>query len=303
MSISKAAIIGGGIAGLTCANMLKAAGYKVTVFEKARGPGGRTSTRRAGDYNYDHGAPFFRAYSAEFKAFMERVKSHGYAHLNNNGEWTGTPRMNAIAKYLAGNLDVTAGTRIQSISETGLLDTHQNRHGPFDWIVIAVPAAQAQEIVPEISGRISRVEYTPVKTLMLTLHPDYKPDMTAPVIGKLIPNASKPDRPEHNSHVLHSTESWALEHLEEDKDKTADMMIDACRLDREKILHHAGHRWLYGNIKTGLQEYFILNNETRTGFCGDWFCDTPLPEESIVPDGVERAYLSGSRLAAAIIDA
>lgn len=303
MSIASAAIIGGGIAGLTCGNTLKAAGYNVTVFEKARGPGGRTSTRRAGDYNYDHGAPFFRAYSSEFKAFMERVKSNGYAHLNHNDEWTGTPRMNAITKYLAGNLDVTASTRIQSISGTGLLDTQQNRHGPFDWIVIAVPAAQAQEIVPEISGRISRVEYAPLKTLMLTLAPGYRPDMMSPGIEKVIPNASKPERPEYNSYVVHSTESWAMEHLEADKEATAERMIDLCRIERAKILHYAGHRWLYGNIKTGLPEYFILNNETRTGFCGDWFCDAPLPEESLVPDGVERAYLSGSRLAAAIIDA
>ena len=39
------AIIGAGIAGITCARTLAQAGHQVTVFEKSRGPGGRMSTR------------------------------------------------------------------------------------------------------------------------------------------------------------------------------------------------------------------------------------------------------------------
>ena len=39
------AIIGAGIAGITCARTLVQAGHQVTVFEKSRGVGGRMSTR------------------------------------------------------------------------------------------------------------------------------------------------------------------------------------------------------------------------------------------------------------------
>ncbi|MEO1360052.1 MAG: FAD-dependent oxidoreductase [Pseudomonadota bacterium] len=50
----KIAIIGAGLAGLTLARKLQAH-HSVTVLEKARGPGGRMSTRRAAPYAFDHG--------------------------------------------------------------------------------------------------------------------------------------------------------------------------------------------------------------------------------------------------------
>ena len=41
------AVIGAGIAGLSCATELQGAGVTVRIFEKSRGPGGRMSTRRS----------------------------------------------------------------------------------------------------------------------------------------------------------------------------------------------------------------------------------------------------------------
>lgn len=40
------AIIGAGMAGLSCARALVQAGVAVELFDKGRGPGGRMSTRR-----------------------------------------------------------------------------------------------------------------------------------------------------------------------------------------------------------------------------------------------------------------
>ena len=40
------AVVGGGVAGLTVARRLSELGAFPTVYEKARGPGGRMSTRR-----------------------------------------------------------------------------------------------------------------------------------------------------------------------------------------------------------------------------------------------------------------
>ena len=47
------AVIGGGIAGQSAAAVLSAAGARVTVFDKGRGAGGRLSTRRDGDLQWD----------------------------------------------------------------------------------------------------------------------------------------------------------------------------------------------------------------------------------------------------------
>jgi len=48
VSKPRTAVIGAGMAGLTCATALRAAGHGVLVLDKSRGPGGRMSTRRLG---------------------------------------------------------------------------------------------------------------------------------------------------------------------------------------------------------------------------------------------------------------
>ncbi|RUA23173.1 FAD-dependent oxidoreductase [Billgrantia gudaonensis] len=53
------AIIGAGIAGLACARALQDAGHPVTLFEKARGPGGRMASRHLGTATVDLGAQYF----------------------------------------------------------------------------------------------------------------------------------------------------------------------------------------------------------------------------------------------------
>ena len=51
-------MIGAGLAGLAAARSLADAGVTVTVFEKSRGVGGRTATRREGLWAFDHGAQY-----------------------------------------------------------------------------------------------------------------------------------------------------------------------------------------------------------------------------------------------------
>ena len=56
----RVAIVGAGIAGLSCALRLQGGDHHVTLFDKGRGAGGRMSTRRvetpAGTAAFDHGA-------------------------------------------------------------------------------------------------------------------------------------------------------------------------------------------------------------------------------------------------------
>src|SRR3954469_23910742 len=66
------AVVGAGIAGLSCATALQHAGYRVSVFDKSRGPAGRMSTRRGDDWQCDHGAPFFTAADPGFRAEVAR---------------------------------------------------------------------------------------------------------------------------------------------------------------------------------------------------------------------------------------
>lgn len=65
--IPRVGIEGAGIAGLSCAHVLREAGVPVTLFDKGREPGGRLSTRR-GEFAFDHGAQYFTADDDAFRS-------------------------------------------------------------------------------------------------------------------------------------------------------------------------------------------------------------------------------------------
>lgn len=97
------AVIGAGLAGLTAAREL--AGHEVVVFEKSRGPGGRTATRRGPDgMRFDHGAPALHDRGAPLTG-LPALATHA-------GETVGDGANNAPAKALAKGLDVRAGVRV-----------------------------------------------------------------------------------------------------------------------------------------------------------------------------------------------
>ena len=112
------ALIGGGIAGLSCATALQQAGLEVSLFDKSRGPGGRMSTRQGDDWQCDHGAQYFTARHADFRAEVGRWQQAGVAGLWDPRLWmfdgdsleerestverfVGMPAMTAPARYLA----------------------------------------------------------------------------------------------------------------------------------------------------------------------------------------------------------
>ena len=122
----RVAVVGAGISGLTAASRLARGGCAVTVYETGRGPGGRTSTRRAGPdgagWQFDHGAQYFSAKDPAFRTIVEDWRADGLvaewagtfgaldaatgtfvreAPEGTKERWVGTPSMNAVAKGLA----------------------------------------------------------------------------------------------------------------------------------------------------------------------------------------------------------
>jgi phytoene dehydrogenase-like protein len=64
-------VIGGGLAGLTAAVTLARAGERVTLFEKAREPGGRARTDEIGGFRFDMGPHALYLGSVAFRTFRE----------------------------------------------------------------------------------------------------------------------------------------------------------------------------------------------------------------------------------------
>ena len=67
------AIVGAGMAGLSCAQSLQQAGYKVVVIDKSRGLGGRMATRRLQGTHADHGVCYLKPKSAEFQELLNQL--------------------------------------------------------------------------------------------------------------------------------------------------------------------------------------------------------------------------------------
>jgi len=79
LEIPGTAVIGAGFAGVSCALALQSAGESVRLFDKGRGPGGRSSTRRTDHGRFDHGAPFFAASDPRFLEVVDVWRGHGVA--------------------------------------------------------------------------------------------------------------------------------------------------------------------------------------------------------------------------------
>ncbi|MDR5907201.1 NAD(P)/FAD-dependent oxidoreductase [Franzmannia qiaohouensis] len=165
---SSIAVIGAGIAGLSCARSLHDAGHAVTLFDKARGPGGRLSSRRAPGAIVDLGAQYFTArdpaFQAELAGWLERglvapwptalwrVDAHGWQqHSDDLPRYCAVPRMSALSRHLAEGLELNAGARVLGLERRAngwyLEDDQQRRHGPFQRVAISAPAPQAEALI------------------------------------------------------------------------------------------------------------------------------------------------------------
>ncbi|KAJ9551235.1 hypothetical protein OSB04_015280 [Centaurea solstitialis] len=79
---TKVAVIGAGISGAVCASNLAKNGISVTIFDSARGPGGRMSRRRENGEDgreliFDHGAPCFTTTNTEVEEMIRGWEARG----------------------------------------------------------------------------------------------------------------------------------------------------------------------------------------------------------------------------------
>jgi renalase len=212
------AIVGAGMAAITCARTLVQAGHRVTVFEKSHNVGGRMATRSSPFGTFDHGAQYFtvrdprfalalqttptvcKAWSANTVQVLDergRVAAAGLPPRESH--WVGTPGMNAVvrrwAKPLVDAMQVELQTRVTHIETDSLnktqwqlrtagADDSTHVFSGFDAVVLAVPSPQAQALLktaPKSSAllkKIDKVTVHPCWTLMLAFPQAVQPGLT-----------------------------------------------------------------------------------------------------------------------------
>jgi predicted NAD/FAD-dependent oxidoreductase len=316
-------VIGAGIAGLACARELVAGGFDVTVFDKGRGLGGRTATRRAEpDLRFDHGAQFFtaddplfrevtddwlaRGVVAEWIGRIIRLEDKTVIASSLEPRYVGMPGMSAMAVDLAVGLCVRTATQITAVTHGAVgwtIASEANETvGPFDTLVVTFPAPQTAALLGShhFGAVASTVKMTPCWTVMAA----FESRVELPWDGAFVHdsplawvarNSSKPGRErEADCWVLQASPEWSADHLEAPADRVSKNLFEAF----EDVIagplplqrYAAAHRWRYGQYSEPDERRMLFDPRMGLAVCGDW----------LAGGRVEGAFLAGVRAAEAI---
>ncbi|QDU99250.1 NAD(P)/FAD-dependent oxidoreductase [Lignipirellula cremea] len=323
--IESVAVIGAGMAGLCCAQHLRAAGLTVRVFDKSRGVGGRLATRRTdGEAAFDHGAQYFTVSDPILRRHVDSWIRAGVAAPWSgrivvlkqgqtsppHGEVTryvGAPAMTAIAKHLAHGLNLELNARIARLEPAGekwrLRGEQEQDLGQFDAVLVTAPAPQTLDLLQGLApfdAQLAEARLAPSWAVMLAL-PE---PLALPLDGAFVEdsplswiarNSSKPERPATpDCWVLHARGDWSEEHLEEAPETVIAALLaafwSATGATAPPDLTATAHRWRYALPTNPLPERCLFDPQSRLGVAGDW-CGGPK---------VEGAFLSGLALAEAV---
>lgn len=319
------AIIGAGLAGLTLARELHDIA-DITLFEKARGLGGRMSTRRNATHQWDHGAQFFTARSHAFNTFLAPFISDGtvvewqpnittlspdktpFKRPWFEPHYVAAPSMNSLLKAMASDLNILLSTRVEQVvtNDKGwqLFDEQQQLLGEFDWVISSAPLPQTQGLLPAaiLGDTLVRYQMLPCYALLLTVDDGELPHWDAAKVndselGWISFNHRLPGRNQAAGTVVaHSTAAWAETHLEDDQEVVKEQLITRfCALSGvspDAITSAQLHRWRYA-LSADVPEpdqAFVLNEAAHLAACGDW----------CLGGRIEAAFYSAHQLASAL---
>ena len=317
----KIAIIGAGLSGLTAAiNLDRTA--DITLFEKSKRPGGRICTRYVDSYNFDHGAQFFTARSAEFKEFLKPLIKLGVVdnwkarwievkdnRIISRQQWSddlpryvGVPSMSAIGKYLSKNLNIKLNLEVsiqKSPKGWNVIDCDGEVFDHYDWVISSIPAEQSLKLLPDCFSHHDALKQKKMfgcYSLMLGFDEALDLDwdaaqLTGTDISWIAVNNSKPGRSGDYSLLVHSTNDWAEEHLDDDVDTVKEYLCSqVAEIIGQNVYsaqHIDLHRWRYANIPRQDQNTLYIDSESKLAACGDW-CKK---------GRIEEAFRSGFELA------
>lgn len=326
------AVIGAGLSGLTCARQLQTHGHSVTVYEKNREVSGRMSTRQTEFGGFDYGAQYLTASSADFRKQLAAWKKAGLlidwdadlAQLNHGvrkpagrsqKRFIPIPGMSGLCDHLAQELDIRCEQVVRHIEPLGkqwLLSVGSNSvaidasAGPFDAVLLAVPADQAAPLlapIPALAKQVAKAKLSPCWAMMLSFPLPLELGYDGAWINDsrlawIARDNAKPEHRDGERWVAHASPDWSVRHLEDDEERVKEKLLKAFHEatgSQVQPIHASAHRWRYAQALAPLAEDCLWRPKLRIGACGDWFA------AGLEGCGrVENAWVSGMALAAAV---
>ncbi|MCZ6487950.1 MAG: NAD(P)-binding protein [Gammaproteobacteria bacterium] len=315
------AIIGAGLAGLTCGTALKGLVSSVRVFEKNIYPGGRISRFRVGEYEFNHGAQYFTVNNPLFWNIVSAWQTDGIVRSWDgwivelqNGQvsntdmatqrFVGQPRMQVIAENLASNCDLITSTTVgelemQSAGGWRLFNDRGDYLGVFDIVIIATAGNQVAALcrdVPTISRLADKIDMTVCWAGMFAF--EQKLDLPFDAANVLdsplswISHSQLTDqKPEFDCWLMHATPEWSQQYAASFRGRVMHSLLDAfweaTDLTPVKPVLSSVHCWKHALPINPIGEDSLFDETRAIGACGDW-CTAPR---------IEGAVLSGFSMA------
>jgi renalase len=285
------AVIGGGVAGVSCAHALQAAGADVRLFESAPALGGRCATRLWQGHLIDLGVQYFTARTAEFKKeLLTRLRQFRpiiSPILDQNDKLVVSPAgprfyvlqgNHYLTHVLAHGVQVELNREVEKLTFAG--DGIECLGETFRAVVCAVPGPQAARL---LGLGEAPAEYEPCITAMLEYGADDK-DPVRPCYAHVLPEDSpviaasfcenhKAGRIIGNKSVfvVHASRAFSVAHAGEPPEDYLSRLIE----EHERLWHlpsglcRAGsvHLWRYGRPRPGTRREPVC--PPGTFFCGD----------------------------------
>ncbi len=301
----KIAIIGAGISGLTLANQLKNSA-QVDVFEKARGVGGRMSTRYAEPFSFDHGNQHFTVRTKPFQSFLNPYLENGSVC-----EWSGkvitleigkkitkrlwfephfvaSPNMNQLCKALSDGISIQTKTEIAPLTkkEADGWDLYSKEgifSGTYNWVIVTAPPLQTIKLFGNLLPNETPLHDTKMNScysLMIGFKKPWENQWIAAKVWNnpidwISINSTKPGRDKSvTSIVAHSTKDWADANIDADLEEVKKSLV----LQFEKLTdiscdeadYISVHRWKYATVFETRNSGFYIDEKNQLAATGDW---------------------------------
>lgn len=268
----------------------------LTLWDKARGPGGRTSVRR-GPYDtfVDLGAQFITTDSTALSKYSEfynqlistnnltpmKCKIEGLLESNNKQHFVAPNGTNSIVKYFLNNAKIDCvkyEKKVCAITKTGKVTCVCGSEELFDLIIITVPAPQILQMncsIPQtIRSELEKVTYSTRFTFNMFYE---KPVLQVEWDVKFINNnetfryvsIENKKRGQYNAPdcvIFHTTKEFGEKHIQETTNSILQVLRDKVYElfpDWPLPASYNVHKWLYSQVTTPYQNNpgCILLNE------------------------------------------
>lgn len=295
-------ILGSGVAGSTIANLLSK-NYTLEVFDKARGPGGRTANKRLKlNLSYDHGLQYFSPKTNKFRKLIitlhqkKILKIWNGKHLDltlenkkSSPKFIGKKSNNDFCKYQLKNIKQNYLSHIKKIEykkKIWEITLKNNKKNKFRGLILTCPYPQLKKIAKKyLVKKILNlnVKMEPNITTMIAFRSQKNLPISSIKFNDNIlawaanENSKKRFKSSLNLWTLQSSVKWAKKTINNYKKnkmitkKIYTKFLELTGMSDYKIVDIKTHGWKYSyNFNTTRMKSY-WNKNISLGVCADWF--------------------------------